>query len=141
MDSIKILIDQYGLEDPTIGKEIGEFSNIKFQELYDQLIVQGHLSRNEAFKVSLFIEEMSILDLEEYLLQTDDPDIQKAYGLLLKGSHNYLRSFVKIFEQQSGEVYQPQYLSWEDYDTIMNTETEPNGQGQGNGQGSATSTP
>jgi hypothetical protein len=34
-----------------------------------------------------------------------------VYENLTKGSRNHLRSFVSTLERQSGEVYEPQYLS------------------------------
>ncbi len=79
------------------------------------------------------IEEIDILDLEEYIAQTDKPDIQQVYQNLMKGSRNHLRSFVQVFEKQTDEEYQPQYLSPKAYEAIVNSDMETNGKGGGQG--------
>jgi len=131
MEVVKTLIDRYSLEDPAAGNDIGQFSNATLQGLYDQLVAQGSQSRSEAIKVGAAIEEIDILDLEEYIAQTDKPDIQQVYQNLMRGSRNHLRSFVQMFEKQTGETYQPQYLSQEAYDAIVNSDMETGGQGGG----------
>ncbi|MEA2007780.1 MAG: DUF2202 domain-containing protein [Chloroflexota bacterium] len=129
METVKILMDRYGLEDPAEDQGVGVFTNPDLQSLYDQLIDLGSQSRIEAIKVGIAIEEIDILDLEEYIAQTDKADIQQVYENLLKGSRNHLRSFAQMFEKQADEVYQPQYLSQEAYDAIVNSDIETGRQG------------
>lgn len=135
-DVAKRLIIRYELEDPVGEDEVGLFSNETLRELYKQLIAQGTLSRIDAIKVGAAIEEISILDLEKYLLQTDDSEIQLVYEGLLEGSYGHLHSFVRMFEQQSGEVYQPQHLDLEKFNTVMALEIASGSGGQGQSQGS-----
>ena len=124
MDAIRTLIDRYGLEDPADNQDIGVFTNSTLQELYDQLTSTGSQSLAEALHVGAAVEEIDILDLEEYVAQTDKADIQLTYENLTKGSRNHLRSFVSTLKTQVGETYQPQYLSQEAYDAIVNTPPE-----------------
>jgi hypothetical protein len=119
MDAIKTLIDRYDLDDPAEGKGVGEFTNQALQELYDQLVEEGSQSLENALKVGAAVEEIDILDLQQHIAQTDRGDIQRVYENLLKGSRNHLRAFVSAIERR-GWTYQPQYLSQEVFDEIIN---------------------
>jgi len=129
MDAVKTLLDRYDLEDPAAGTDVGVFTNPTLQELYDQLVDEGSQSLADALRVGAAIEEIDILDLEERIAQTDNSDIQLVYENLMRGSRNHLRAFVSILERQTGEIYQPQYLSQTTYDAIVNTPRE-NGRGR-----------
>ena len=131
-DSVKILLDSYGLADPAAGKAPGEFVNTDLQALYDQLTAQGNQSLGDALKVGAAIEEIDILDLEKQLAQTENPDIQMVYENLMKGSRNHLRSFTSTIIRQTGETYQPQYLDTDVYQSIVSSKIESGGNGNGN---------
>jgi hypothetical protein len=134
MDAIKTLLDRYGLQDPAAGQDVGAFANETLQSLYDQLVVQGSQSLVDALRVGAAIEEIDILDLDEYLAQTDKADILRVYQNLAKGSRNHLRAFVRNLQQQDEQSYQPQYLDQETYEDIVSTYVE-----QGNGRGGGRS--
>jgi hypothetical protein len=119
MDSVKTLLDTYGLSDPAANTPAGVFVDPELQTLYDQLISQGSQSLADALKVGAAIEEIDILDLQENLALTDNADIQMVYENLLSGSENHLRAFVGQLASRVGETYQPQYLSLETYTTIL----------------------
>lgn len=133
IDSIKNLLSIYGISDPS-SSQAGVFSNPDLQALYDQLISRGSQSLSEAFKVAGAVEEIDILDLQERLTQIDNADIQQVFNNLLKGSENHLRAFVNALQRQTGEVYQPQYMSLEAYQVIISLTTGGYGNGAG-GQG------
>ncbi len=134
-DTVKELLDRYGLPDPAEGQEVGQFSNPDLQALYDQLVAQGSQSEIDALKVGAAIEEIDILDLEERLAQTDKEDIQLVYENLMAGSRNHLRAFVSVLEMR-GESYSPQYLDQATYDAILSSGVEPGmGGGIGGGMG------
>ena len=122
-NAIKNLLDTYGLDDPMVNEKIGVFINPDLQALYDQLVAQGSQSMSD------------ILDLEEYIAQTNHADIQLVYENLLKGSRNHLRAFVNTLQRQTGETYQPQYLSQDVYDAIVGSAIERGGNRNGNGNG------
>lgn len=137
-DAVKNLLVTYSITDPVTNDEIGVFTNPDLQSLYDQLVEQGSQSVEEALKVGLAIEEIDILDLKEYLAETDDPNIQQVYQNLMMGSGNHLRAFVGNYQRQTGDTYAPQYLSPEDYQSILNAgnnQGSGGGYGKGNGQG------
>ncbi|MEJ2601375.1 MAG: DUF2202 domain-containing protein [Anaerolineales bacterium] len=129
-EAVKTLLDRYGLEDPVVNDEVGVFTNPDLQALYDKLAAQGSQSLGEALNVGATIEEIDILDLEDYIAQTDKADIQLVYENLLKGSRNHLRAFVSTIQKQTGSSYQPQYLSQEAYQAIVGSEIESGGNGR-----------
>jgi len=128
MDQVKLLLDRYSLADPAL--EPGVFSDPELQALYNNLVAQGSVSLADALKVGAAIEEIDILDLEERLAQTDNADIQQVFNNLMAGSYNHLNAFVGALAAQTGEVYEPLYLSSEAYDAIVTSQT---GNGYSNG--------
>jgi hypothetical protein len=136
MDEVKLLLDRYGLTDPALVP--GQFTDANLQALYDQLVVQGSASLADALKVGAVIEEIDILDLQTRLAQTDNADIQWVFNNLMTGSYNHLKAFTGTLTQQTGEVYQPQYLSADAYQLIIaGSMGNGNQGGRGNGNGGA----
>lgn len=132
--AVKTLLDRYGLSDPASGA-VGVFTNSELQVLYTELVTRGSQSLAEALKVGAAIEEIDILDLQARLAQTDNADIQQVFNNLLNGSYNHLRAFVSALQTQTGETYQPQYLSAEAYQAIISASMERGGNGNGGGSG------
>lgn len=153
-EAVKNLLDRYGLDDPAAGKAAGQFTDQALQSLYDQLALRGSQSLSEALKVGAAIEEIDILDLKTRLAQTTQADILLVYQYLDQGSRNHLRSFTSRLLSQSGETYQPQYLSLEMFQAIISAASEPGsgmaagagagagaGSGRGSGQGNQSARP
>jgi hypothetical protein len=139
--SVLSLLTRYGIADPVAGLAEGQFQNADLQSLYDTLVEQGSLSLADALKVGGAIEEIDILDLQDTMASTTQPDILLVYENLLAGSTNHLRAFTNTFEMQTGTTYQPQYLSAEEYAAILSgsnsagmgygAQGQPGGRGQG----------
>lgn len=117
-DAILGLLNKYGLPDPATGV-VGIFTNSELQELYDVLIAKGEVSALEALKVGALIEEVDIEDIVLSMERTDKSDILNVYGNLLAGSENHLVAFVKNIESLTGEIYEAQYISQEEIDSIL----------------------
>jgi len=132
MDAILTLIDMSDLEDPVGDAGYGIFDNQELQALYDGLIDRGNVSLEEAMLVGGAIEEIDILDLQDYLAGTENDALKEVYQNLLKGSINHLRAFVRSYERQTGDSYQPQFMSQEAYDELMSSNA---GRGIGGGMG------
>jgi hypothetical protein len=130
MDAVKFLLDRYELADPT-QVQPGVFTDPDLQALYDQLIASGSQSLGAALKAGGAVEEIDILDLQSRLELTDQADIQQVYNNLERGSENHLRTFVKTLLRQTGEAYQPQYLSPEAYQAILDGSMPGSGRGSG----------
>ncbi|MDD3621491.1 MAG: DUF2202 domain-containing protein [Methanofollis sp.] len=128
MDAVLTLIDRYGLEDPAQA-EAGKFTNETLQEMYETLTTRGAASETEALAVAAEIEETDIVDLQEALARTDNPEITQVYTSLMQGSENHLRAFVRNL-RQLGVDYQPVVLSEEEFETII-SEDIPSVRGMG----------
>jgi hypothetical protein len=92
-DAVNTLLVGYGIPDPAAGNARGEFTNPALQDLYDQMIQQGSVSKVEALKVGVFIEETDIDDLNAAIATATHKDIKTVYSNLLKGSLNHLDAF------------------------------------------------
>jgi hypothetical protein len=140
MDSVKGLLDRYELDTP-VADTAGVFNNTDLQGLYTDLTASGAQSLADALLVGAAIEEIDILDLKERLPLTDQLDIQQVYQALLNGSYNHLNAFSSVYAQQSGEPYEPQYMSesdWAEYQAYLAESGlyyGGNGRGRGNGGG------
>ncbi len=134
-DEIKTLLDAYGLADPAAGKAAGVFTNPEMQKLYDSLIQQGSKSLSDAIKVGGAIEEIDILDLRKAASSITREDIKIVFTNLENGSENHLSAFAGTLERQTGETYQPQYMTAEEYQAAIagGTGNGRNGDGSGNG--------
>ena len=95
MDSVKLLLDKYGIPDPLTSDEIGEFRDAKFKKLYQELVSRGKTSLVEALKVGKQIEELDISDLDKALKVVDNQDIKLVFSNLRRGSQNHLRAFCR----------------------------------------------
>lgn len=119
MDSVKVFLDAYGIEDPASDAP-GVFNNSDLQALYDQLTEQGSTSLLEAYKVGALIEEVDIVDLQEAIANTDIIELKTMYTQLLNGSYNHLRAFSRqIVLLDESAVYSAQLMDQVDVDTIL----------------------
>jgi len=118
MDTMKKMLDKYGLYDPALGAEEGEFENDLLQDKYYELITDGSASYVAGLLVGGFIEELDMIDIQEAIDVTEHLDLINAYLHLLEGSKNHLRAFVSALEAQ-GDTYVPVLISQEYFDAIM----------------------
>lgn len=94
MDAVKKMIIKYELTDPVDEFEtVGLFLDEDFQTMYNNLIDQGLVSKEDAMLVGQIIENQDISDLEAQILITDNQDIAKMYERLKAGSLRHLSSF------------------------------------------------
>lgn len=120
-DAVKSLLERYQIADPFIDS-LGVFTDGELQKLYADLMALGSQSFVEALKVGALVEEVDILDLREEMENSvDNQDILFVYQQLEAASHNHLRAFVRNLNRQ-GVVYEPQKLSEELYQSILNGE-------------------
>ncbi|MEJ2759059.1 MAG: DUF2202 domain-containing protein [Anaerolineales bacterium] len=135
--AILTLINFFGLEDPAANTAPGEFVEPDLQALYEQLTAQGSESLQAALLVGAAIEEIDILDIADYIAQTEHEDIILVYQNLMDGSANHLNAFITNLENKTGMEYEPQYLDAATYLEILNSGVQSGGQGNGqtNGNG------
>ena len=121
MDAVSGLLDQYNISYTLLS--YGEFNNPDIQTLYDQFIDYGSENRANALEVGANIEDLDIVDLANFIDATTNSAMIKVFESLQCGSRNHLRSFVTAIEV-SGNTYEPQYLTQEDYTLIINDSQE-----------------
>ncbi|MCK0133315.1 DUF2202 domain-containing protein [Arenibacter sp. S6351L] len=121
MNAVIGLLDQYNISYTLLS--YGEFNNPDIQKLYDQFIDYGSENEANALEVGANIEDLDIVDLANYIDATTNIAITNVFESLQCGSRNHLRSFVSAIEL-SGNTYEPQYLTQEDYTLIINDSRE-----------------
>lgn len=101
----------------------GVFSVPALQSLYDTFKVDGSKSIVDALNIGATIEDLDIVDLQKYISETQNTQIISVYQSLQCGSRNHLRSFTGslVFYDTS---YTPQFLSLEEYNSIVNSTQE-----------------
>lgn len=118
MNAVLSLMEKYGVTD-IASTEFGVFTNPDLQTLYNNLIAQGNLSLVDALVVGATIEDVDIRDLTVAVAATDKVDIANVYEMLTCGSRNHMRAFTNNLNSR-GETYTPQFISVEEYNTIIN---------------------
>lgn len=103
---------------------LGQFNDAHLQELYAQLIASGKESASRALFVGATIEDLDIVDLQNYMVQIEDESILRVFNNLKCGSGNHLRAYVSKYEAY-GTDYAPQFISQEDYDLILSGSNGP----------------
>ncbi|MCL9808891.1 DUF2202 domain-containing protein [Flavobacterium luminosum] len=121
MDAIVTILEQHNIE-YTILPE-GQFSNQNLQNFYNQFIIDGQVSSVEALKIGATIEDLDIVDLENYINESTNKSLILAYQNLQCGSRNHLRSFVSTLDNL-GVTYNPQFLTTVVFNSIITSSHE-----------------
>jgi len=122
-ESVRMLLNKYGLEDPAKDDSQGVFTNPIYTNLYLELTKKGSESLVLALTVGATIEDLDLYDLQEALKKMDNQDIRLVYENLSKGSRNHLRSFYGSLQSQNAS-YEPQFISKETFEAIINSSIE-----------------
>lgn len=93
MDAVRTLLDTYGVDDPTIGLDAGEFVDPDLTSMYDTLFAQGMTSVDEALAVGRAVEIDDIAALEQAADGITAEDVAHVYAQLLAGSEKHLEAF------------------------------------------------
>ncbi len=96
----------------------GEFENQDLQNYYNQFIAEGSVNSVNALKIGATIEDLDIVDLEEYIKATSNTSIISVFESLQCGSKNHLNSFMSGIIN-NGNTYTPQFLTQEAFDAIL----------------------
>lgn len=118
MDAIVSILEQNDIEYTILPQ--GEFSYQNLQDLYNQFVINGQVSSESALLIGATIEDLDIVDLEDYINDSTNSVLISTYENLQCGSRNHLRSFVTAIENL-GFTYTPQFLTLEEYEAILNS--------------------
>lgn len=91
-DAMSMLLDRYGLADPTDGMAAGSFVNPDLQAMYKDLVASA-TTRTAALNVGVAIEEEDIADLAEAAQDVTAPDVSQVYTNLTRASEKHLAAF------------------------------------------------
>ena len=126
-EAIRVLLEKYGIEDPSTG-ERHTYTSSELQALYNQLLNIALGSDDlAALRVGALVEESDIEDIntEKAQVSADHQDIISTYENLLCGSRNHLRAFAKRIESITGNDYQTQIPALaSEVDEILDTNQE-----------------
>lgn len=100
MAEIQVLLERYGVVDPTVGKAPGVFADDTLRTLYDVLSSEVGTGRDEAVQAGVTVEVTDIDDLEEALTLAAPADVTAVLENLLAGSQRHLAAF----ERNGGTV-------------------------------------
>jgi hypothetical protein len=121
MDAIINLLDANMIEYSILPN--GEFFDSELQALFDQFAIEGSLSTENALQIGATIEDLDIVDLQEYIDATSNSALKDVFSSLQCGSRNHLRSFISSIEN-TGNSYTPQFLTQEEYNLIISSNHE-----------------
>lgn len=121
MNAVIALLEQNAI--PYRVLPYGEFDNETLQGFYNQFAEVGTQSQILALQVGATIEDLDIVDLEDWIDIVNNPAIINVFKSLQCGSRNHLRSFIATLENL-GETYTPQFLSPEEYNEIISGNSE-----------------
>ncbi len=121
MNAIEDLLIQNDIE--YIILPLGEFENQALQDFYNQFVIDGSVNQANALQIGATIEDLDIVDLQDYTNATTNTSLITVFNSLQCGSRNHLRSFVLGIEN-GGNTYTPQFLTQEDYNSIISESNE-----------------
>lgn len=127
MDSVKVLLDKYGISVEELPA--GEFANSDLQKLYNDLIAQGATSIEDAYKVGALVEETDIRDLIDSLKTVDNQDITLVFENLNRASGHHLSAFARNIQIATGADYVPSILTQAEYDELVTNNGMMGGRG------------
>ena len=116
MDAIITLLERS--KTPYTILPYGEFDDDHLQGYYNQFVENGQLSQGNALQIGATIEDLDIVDLQEFIDHAESPSVIKVFESLKCGSGNHLRSFVSSIELL-GDTYTIQFLTEEEYNLII----------------------
>ncbi|MGE5827114.1 MAG: DUF2202 domain-containing protein, partial [Micromonosporaceae bacterium] len=90
---VRMLLDRYGLADPTAGKPAGQFSDPAVQATYDRLLAQGRANEAAALQVGEKVERTDIDHLKAAQNGLSAADVRQVYEHLLTASEHHLTAF------------------------------------------------
>lgn len=118
MDKVLEILEMYNISDPAKSDK-GVFTNHELQTLYNTLTTTVDSSLVHALTVGATIEDLDIKDIDIFIKNSQNETILDMYKILSCGSTNHMRGFYKQL-QENGAGYTPQYISEEQFNSIIN---------------------
>jgi hypothetical protein len=92
LNAVRMLLTRYGVNDPTSGTSVGDFTGSRFQTLYNELVA-GATTGAKALDAGVTVEKTDIVDLTSALSGLTAPDVTQVYTNLRAASQRHLAAF------------------------------------------------
>lgn len=99
LESVRVLLNRYDLDDPTTDNPAGVFDDTTLQQLYDDLLASGSTSLAAAAQAGITVETTDIADLTTAIDGTQAPDVVQVLSSLRDGSQRHLTAFQRLAER------------------------------------------
>ncbi len=116
MDAIVTLLDDYGISYTILPA--GQFSDADLQAYFNLFKHDGQTSDTAALLIGATIEDLDIVDLQEYIDASDNNVLIDVFAKLQCGSRNHIRAFTSSLNTM-GLSYQAQFLSDAELQAIL----------------------
>ncbi|MGN6303029.1 MAG: DUF2202 domain-containing protein [Angustibacter sp.] len=90
---VRVLLTRYGVNDPTAGRDAGEFASAATAQAYTGYVSTGSASLQAALGVGRTIESADLADLKAAAQGVDAPDVSTVYDRLATASSHHLAAF------------------------------------------------
>lgn len=90
LQALRILMDRYGVADPTAGKAAGVFASATMQAAYDRLLAQGKTGQQAALGVAQAVEKNAIARYGDALGGLNAPAAERVYSNLRAAETRHL---------------------------------------------------
>jgi hypothetical protein len=110
-DQVGVLLDRYGVDDPSDGLPAGEYADPALQDLYDGWWADAQESLDAAYQVGIALEERDIADLRAMIAADYPSDVDATLANLLRGSENHLAAYQRAADGTLGDGPATQYRS------------------------------
>ncbi|WP_173059470.1 ferritin-like domain-containing protein [Phytohabitans houttuyneae] len=93
--TVRMLLDRYGINDPTVGLALGQFAAADVQATYEAYLRDGNASLSAALGVGEKVERADIAALEKAQDGLAAADVELVYQHLLMASQHHLAAFTR----------------------------------------------
>ncbi|OJV80728.1 MAG: hypothetical protein BGO37_14260 [Cellulomonas sp. 73-92] len=93
LTQIRLLLDRYGLTDPSADHVTGTFRDPAIQATYDRLLAEGAASTDAAYAAARTVEQADLQLLTSAAASLTAPDVQLVYSHLSTATQRHLTAF------------------------------------------------
>lgn len=123
LDLINVFMERFPAAGSAGIYENGKFKSPDNQLLYDNLLVKGSRSCEEALEASMFTQELAIYDIRFLIRQTSNSALRLLYLNIEKGARSVIWMLARELDKK-GRSYNPLFLEKDFYNKIIGSAAE-----------------
>jgi hypothetical protein len=93
LSAVRVLLDRYGISDPTEGRTAGQFASADVKAEYDRLLAQGSANEQAALQVGVTAEKTQLPTMRKAAQDAKAADVKQLYDRLIATSQRHLAAF------------------------------------------------